>query len=341
MERAVAMDIYDLIVVGGGPAGLSAAISGASELPRVALLDSGRKAPPGKYQRQLGGQAIGSTLIENYPGFPGGLSGCELMRRFEEQALMLGAEIFCPQHATSLSLVENNLKRITTRSNGEFIAKTVIIASGLSYRKLDAPGVKELLGKGVQYGAPTFSPEKLGTCNICVVGAANSAGQAVMHLSQNPNARIKVLVRGKKPIETQMSKYLVERVYGCNNVEVIQDRMVIGAYGSNDKLEHITLSDGDGQTSELATDHLFIFIGAEPKVAWLPPELAKDKNNFIGTDMDLGRINGDLFAFETSIPGVFAAGDIRHGSVKRVAAGGGEGSAAVASVHRWLANRQR
>ena len=331
------MEVYDLVIVGAGAAGLNAAISGASELPRVALLDSGRKLALGEYQRQLGGQAIGSTRIENYAGFPEGLSGCDLMALFERQAIRLGAEIICPQHATSLSLIDGNLKRITTRTNGEFIAKTVILASGLSYRKLEAVGVKELLGKGVQYGAPTFSPDKLGICNICVVGAANSAGQAVMHLSQNPNINIKVLVRGKRPIEDQMSKYLVDRIYGCSNVEVIQDRSVVEACG-HEALEMIRVRDSDGEISELNTNHLFIFIGAEPKVEWLPSDLQRDPHNFIGTGVDVSRMLGSRLAFETSMPGVFAAGDIRYGSVKRVAAASGEGSAAVASVHRWLAS---
>jgi thioredoxin reductase (NADPH) len=331
------MSIYDLVIVGGGPSGLSAAINGASELARVLLLDSGKKMPPGGYRRQLGGQAIGSSRIENYPGFPEGISGCELMERFERQALALGTEIRCPEHASSLTLLERGLKQITTREGSALITKSVILGNGLSYRKLQVPGVVELLGKGVLYGAPTANAHQLGKCTACVVGGANSAGQAVMFLSQNPDCSIKLLVRGKNPIESQMSKYLSDRIYKCPNVEIVLDVSVSAAHGT-DRLDSLTLRAGDGREQQIEADHLFVFIGADPKTEWLKGAVMMDSRNFIATGNTLGTLHGPKTDYETSMPGVFAAGDIRYGSVKRVAAGAGEGSAAVAGVHRYLAN---
>ena len=327
----------NLLVVGGGPAGLSAAINGASELDGVTLLDSGYKEAPGHHTRQLGGQAIGSTSIENYAGFPEGITGCELMARFERQAEKLGADIMCPEHAASLELVENDFKRIVTRQGTEIIAKTVILANGLSYRKLPATGVNELLGRGVLYGAPTSNPDLLGECTICVVGGANSAGQAVMHLSKNSRARIKMVVRGDG-IESQMSKYLVDRIHACHNVEVLAHTNVQAAHGV-EKLErlHLVNSDGSDDGVEVEANHLFIFIGAIPKTQWLNGVLDMDPRHFIVTGSNLGAYRGSRLHQETSMPGVFAAGDIRWGSVKRVAAAVGEGSGAVAEMHRYLA----
>lgn len=335
-------DLYDLVVIGAGPAGLSAAINGASELNRVLLIDSGRRTAPGVkiWERRVGGQATGSSRIENYAGFPDGISGLELTGFFERQAEKLGAHILCPEHAASLELQPDGTKRITTREGRVVHAKAVILASGLSYRKLEAKGVSELLGKGVLYGAPTTNPNTLGTCTVCVVGGANSAGQAVMHLSQNPNCTIRVLVRGSKPLEAQMSLYLVERIRRCSNVEVLLDVSVTAACGG-DRLEAVQLRRGDGAESVLPTEHLFVFIGAQPKAEWLGDAVARDPKGFIAAAPDLGSMFGSRLPFETSMPGVFVAGDIRFGSVKRVAAAVGEGSAAIASVHRYLANLAR
>lgn len=327
--------VYDLVIVGAGPSGLSAAINGASELSRVLLIDSGRKTAPGSYEKQLGGQAVGSSCIENYAGFPRGISGCELMARFEEQAAILGTEIHCPEHASGLELLEDGHKLVRTREGGEHVTKAVILSSGLSYRKLVAVGVDELLGKGILYGAPTSNAMQLGKCTVCVVGGANSAGQAIMHLSRNPDCTIKVLVRGSKGIETQMSKYLVDRIYGCPNVEVFTDVSVERAHG-HDHLEGLTLKYGDGRKANIPADHLFVFIGAEPKTQWLDGAVMRDRNNFVATGDVLGTLHGPKMQYETSMPGVFAAGDIRLGSVKRVAAAVGEGSGAIANLHRYL-----
>jgi len=334
------MEINDLVIVGGGPAGLSAAINGASELQKVVLVDSGKKLPKGGYKRQLGGQAIGSALIENYAGFPEGISGCDLMSRFVEQARGLGTQILCPEHASSLELIEGGYKKVTTREGSELIAKAVILCNGLSYRKLTAEGLDEHLGRGVMYGVPTSNPRDLGKCTVCIVGGANSAGQAAMHLSQNPQCSIKILIRGTKSIESEMSRYLVNRIRSCDNIEVLEDVTVIGVIGWN-RLKGIRLSRGDGSRFQLPAEHLFIFIGADPKVEWLQGAVMMDSRNFIATGEALGTLYGPKLHYETSIPGVFAAGDIRHGSIKRVSAAAGEGSGAVALVHQYLSQPQK
>lgn len=329
---------YDLVIIGAGPAGLSAAISGASELARVAVIDSGKKQGPQEYFRQLGGQAIGSTLIENFPGFPKGISGREMMSLFEEQALRLGTEIFCPEHVSKISLLSNGCKEVVTREGSILHSKAIILATGLSYAKLQAPGVADFLGKGVLYGAPTSNPRELGQCTICVVGGANSAGQAVMWLSQNSDSQIKLLIRGDKPIEATMSKYLADRVRACSNIEIVQNAEVVEACGSN-QLERVIVK-RDGVLEKVSAQHLFIFIGAVPKTAgWLPAEVKTDPRNYIATGADLGVIYGSLLPYETAMSGVFAAGDGRFGSIKRVASAVGEGAMAVSSVHQYLARR--
>ena len=200
----------DLIIVGAGPAGFSAAINGASEGLKIILIDSGPS---------LGGQARQSSLIENYPGFPDGISGPDLIDLLHRQTRKFNAQIECPQVASSLEL-DGRHRVITTKDGDLFVSRMAILSGGLSYRKLDAKGVPDLMGKGVVYGAPTCDPLKLGSCDICIVGGANSAGQAAMHLSRNPEARIRLLIR--KGLADQMSTYLVERIRITKNIEVIE-----------------------------------------------------------------------------------------------------------------------
>lgn len=331
------MEEYDLIIVGAGPAGLSAAINGASELNRVLLIDSGKKED-GVVKDQLGGQVVGSTLIENYPGFPDGISGCQMVALFAKQARNLGAHIRCPERVDSLTL-DGDMKILTTKEGGRFQAKAVILATGLSYKKLEAPGVIELMDKGVRYGAPVSSPDKLGACTICVVGSANSAGQAVMHLAKNSQCTIKVLIRGKKTIADQMSKYLVDRIMGQTNVELLNYTSISQVCGTN-RLESVVL-DRFGEIENHQIDHLFVFIGAEPKTSWLQGVVMMDERNFILTDRNVSPLpdgERERFLYETSISGVFAVGDGRLGSVKRVTAGAGEGGCVIPWVHQYLAS---
>ncbi len=331
--------LYDLIIIGGGPAGLSTAISGASELRHVLLIDSGRKIGPDTYERQLGGQAIGSAAIENYAGFPDPITGCELMARMEKQAVRLGTEIRCPEHASGIELLPNGTKNVLTREGGVYNGKAVVIASGLSYTRHRAVGIEDLLGHGVQYGAPTSNPSLLGKCRIGIVGGANSAGQAALNLARNTDAEIKMLIRGAKTLEDQMSMYLIDRIRSCTNIEVLQGYSVVEVWG-NGQLETAVLEKTGGERFEFPLNHLFIFIGAQPKVDWLPREVERDAKGFIGTGAVLSKMHGERLPHETSMPGVFAAGDVRLDAVRRVASGVGEGSSTIKNVHQYLAVTQ-
>lgn len=328
-------NVYNLVIVGGGPAGLCAAINGASEMPGVLLIDSGKKDECSIRRSILGGQARGSTRIENYPGFPGGVSGAELIDRFVKQAALLGADMLCPERAERLELTDGGLKKVTTKEGHEFIAKAVILANGLSYRKLEAEGVADLLGKGVMYGSPTTNALDFGTCTVCIVGAANSAGQAALHFADNPKCTVRMLVRGDG-LSSQMSKYLVDRIERQPNIEVLNGVSVRKVAGAS-KLECVTLAKKDGGTIDVRADHLFVYIGAVPKTGWLDNAVKMDNLKFIATGTSLGTLYGQKQRFETSMPGVFAAGDIRLGNrSKRVASAVGEGAGVISDVHQYL-----
>ena len=314
----------DLIIIGAGPAGLSAAINGASEGLKIILIDSGPN---------LGGQAAQSSLIENYPGFPDGISGSDLIGRFYQQTRKFSAEIHCPLVATNLEL-DGARRIVTTRSGDTFAARMAILSGGLSYRKLEAKGVPELQEKGVVYGAPTCDPLSMGDCSICIVGGANSAGQAAMHMSRNPAARIRLLVR--KRLEDQMSTYLVDRIRVAGNIEVIEGVEVVETAGEQ-SLERVSIMRmSDASVEHIDATYLFIFIGAQPKVEWLDGSVAMDERKFIltGTDLDAHwKLDRNPFGFETSMPGVFCAGDLRGNSTKRIAAAAGEGAVALQYCH--------
>jgi thioredoxin reductase (NADPH) len=327
------MPFYDLIIVGSGPSGLAAAVYGASEGLKTLVVE--REAP--------GGQAGQSSKIENYLGFPVGLSGGDLARRAVAQASRFGAEILTPQEASSLSL-NGSYKILTLTDGAEVSSHALVVATGVSYRKLDAPGVESLAGAGVYYGAAISEALSVKGGDIYVVGAGNSAGQGAVYLSGFARS-VTILIRGESLAES-MSQYLIERIEATPNIDLMTQVQVSEAHGT-DHLEAVSLSYlATGEVITRDVDGLFIFIGAAPRTDWLAETVAQDKYGFIITGPDLmhdgKRPPGwapdrDPFWLETSVPGIFAAGDVRAQSVKRIASAVGEGSMAVQFVHKYLA----
>jgi thioredoxin reductase (NADPH) len=324
---------YDLVIVGGGPAGLAAAVYGASEGLRTLIVE--RDAP--------GGQAGTSSRIENYLGFPAGLSGAELARRAVAQAQRFGVEILNPQEA--MSLRREDPYRIITLSDGtEVSCHALVVASGVSYRKLPVPGIERLTDAGVYYGAAMTEALACAGEDVYMVGGANSAGQAAMYFSRFAR-RVVMLVRGDS-LSKGMSQYLVDQIQKTPNIEVRLRSSVVGVHGES-TLDAIDVADADSGAVETLPAHaLFIFIGAEPRTAWLEGVVERDAYGFLLAGPDLVRdgklpagwhADRDPYLLETSVPGVFVAGDVRHGSVKRVASGVGEGSITVSFVHQYLA----
>jgi thioredoxin reductase (NADPH) len=324
---------YDLAVVGGGPAGLAAAVYGASEGLRTAMIE--REAP--------GGQAGLSSRIENYLGFPAGLSGGDLARRAVAQARRFGAELITPRQVTGLR-IEGPYKQVTLADGSEIAAQAVLIASGVWYRRLDAPGIDRLTGAGVYYGAATIEAEECRDEEVFVVGGANSAGQAAVYFSDYA-CRVTMLVRGPS-LAIEMSQYLVDRIATTPNIHV-RTRTTVAAVHGEDHLEAIsTRNEETGAVERCRAAGLFIFIGAAPQTEWLDGVVARDERGFVLAGPDLPGdghrppgwpLDRDPFLLETSVPGVFVAGDVRHGSIKRVASGVGEGSIAVSFIHQYLA----
>ena len=329
--------IHNLVIIGGGPAGLSAAISAGSELPNVVLLDSGKKTSPKTYEAIIGGQIRETARIENHPGVLSA-SGRQLIETFVKQAEGMGVDIHCPVHASSIEMLESDLKCVTTREGQKFITRAVILANGLSYRRMpESTDVDTFLGSGVKYGAMDIKPGDLGPCNIGIVGAANSAGQAVLKLAENTDASITIFVRGKKTIHDQMSQYLIDRIQASPQIKVMQDVEVVKATGDS-HLEQVQLKHGDGTISRQTCDHMFVFIGAMPKAQWLRDTIVTNERGFILTGDQLGQIPSfQQLPHETSMSGVFAAGDIQQSMTKRVTAATGDGSSAVSALHRYLA----
>jgi thioredoxin reductase (NADPH) len=323
-----ASDHYDLVIVGGGPAGLAAAVYGASEGLRTAMVE--REAP--------GGQAGMSSRIENYLGFPAGLSGSDLARRAADQARRLGAELLTMQDATRLR-IEGSGRFVELTGGGELSATSVLIASGVSYRQLDAPGFTELTGAGIYYGAALTEARSCRDQHVVVIGGANSAGQAAVHFSQYAQ-RVTMLVRGQS-LTSSMSHYLIEQLAALGNVEVRTGTQAIAAEGEDGHLARLTLRTADGAETSEAVDACFVFIGAAPRTGWLDGVVARDERGFVLAGLD-ARDHGwplarDPFLLETSVPGVFVAGDVRSRSIKRVASAVGEGSMSVSLVHEYLA----
>ena len=320
------LDFYDLVIVGGGPAGLAAAVYGASEGLRTVLVE--REAP--------GGQAGQSSRIENYLGFPNGLSGADLARRAHDQARRFGAELLTVQEVRSLEA--RGPQRVVTLADGtELAGHTLLVATGVAYRRLEAPGVEELNGRGVYYGAALTEAEACKDQTVVVVGGANSAGQAAVFLAKQA-ARVLILVRGEG-LEASMSHYLIQQIEGIANIEVRTGTEVTEARGDG-HLQQLVLNGGE----VLDASAMFVFIGAAPYTDWLGDRVARDDRGFVlaGPDV-LGNATWpherDPFLLETSLPGVFVAGDVRHRSIKRVASAVGEGSMSVQFIHQYLADQ--
>ena len=321
-----ASDHYDLVIVGGGPAGLAAAVYGASEGLRTVMVE--REAP--------GGQAGQSSRIENYLGFPAGLSGSDLARRGTDQARRLGAELLTVQDAVALR-VEGAGRIVELSGGGALSANCVLVASGVSYRQLDAPGFAELTGAGIYYGAALTEARSCKDQHVVVIGGANSAGQAAVHFAQFAG-RVTMLVRGTS-LEAAMSHYLIEQIAALGNVEVRTGSAAVTAEGEGGRLRALQVR-GPGGEERLPADACFVFIGALPRTDWLDGVVARDDRGFILAGPDVAG-NGwplarDPYLLETSVPGVFVAGDVRARSIKRVASAVGEGSMAITLVHQYL-----
>jgi thioredoxin reductase (NADPH) len=332
LTTAPAADFYDLIVVGAGPAGLGAAVYGASEGLRTVLVE----------RRATGGQAGQSSRIENYLGFPDGVSGAQLTDRARRQALKFGAELLATREAVGL---ENaGTTRLVRFDDGETIAAhTVVLATGVSYRMLDVPGCAELAGRGVFYGSAATEAVNCAGEDVYIVGGANSAGQAAVYFARYAST-VHLLIRGAD-LGRSMSRYLVDQIESIDAINVHPYTEVCRGEGG-EHLERLTLLDTrTGRTRAVHTMWLFIFIGAEPRTDWLDGVVSRDLRGFVLTGPDLlvgGRrppgwaLPRDPYHLECSVPGVFAAGDVRADSVKRVASAVGEGAMAVTLVHRYL-----
>jgi len=323
-----AADHYDLVIVGGGPAGLAAAVYGASEGLRTVMVE--REAP--------GGQAGQSSRIENYLGFPMGLSGSDLARRATDQARRLGAELLTVSDVSALK-VEGAGRIVELTGGVQLSANTVLVASGVSYRMMPAPGFSDFTGAGVYYGAALTEARSCAQQHVVVIGAANSAGQAAVHFSGYAS-RVTMLVRGES-LAKSMSAYLIDQIAALKNVNVLTRTEAVAAEGDNGRLKRLRLRGADGEERTENVDACFVFIGALPRTEWLDGVVARDERGFIlaGTDAQAHGwpLPREPRALETSVPGVFVAGDVRARSIKRVASAVGEGSMAVSLIHEYLA----
>ena len=321
-------DHYDLVIVGGGPAGLAAAVYGASEGLRTVMVE--REAP--------GGQAGQSSRIENYLGFPSGLSGSDLARRATDQARRLGAELLTVQDADALR-VQGAGRVVQLSGGGELSASCVLVASGVSYRQLDARGFAQYTGAGIYYGAALTEARACADQHVVVIGGANSAGQAAVYFSGYA-ARVSLLVRADS-LDRSMSRYLIDQIAALANIDVRTRSEAIAAQGTDGRLKTLTIRDRDGHESREDVDACFVFIGAAPRTDWLEGVVARDQRGFILAGLDVREhgwpLRRDPYLLETSVPGVFVAGDVRARSIKRVASAVGEGSMAVSLIHEYLA----
>jgi len=332
LQTRAEQQFYDLVIVGGGPSGLAAAVYGASEGLNTVLVE--REAP--------GGQAGTSSRIENYLGFPAGLSGGDLARRAVDQARRFEVEILTPQEVSGVR-VEDPYRIVTLADGTEISCYALIVTTGVSYRKLDVPGADALTGRGVYYGAAQTEAFSCRDEDVYIVGGANSAGQAAMFFSGQAR-KVSLLCRSDN-LRKSMSDYLVKQIEERENIEVLLNSSVAGVEGDG-HLEKVSIANSaTEETDTVPANSLFIFIGAAPKTGWLDGVVARDERGFILSGPDLmtdgkrpkgWRPDRDPFLLETDVPGVFVAGDVRHGSIKRCASAVGEGSIAVQFVHQYL-----
>ena len=332
LRTRAGLDFYDVAIIGGGPAGLAASVYGASEGLKTVMIE--REAP--------GGQAGLSSRIENYLGFPSGLSGSVFARRAVDQARRFGVEIVSPQEASSIR-VDGPYRYVHLNDGTQLSCHALIIATGVQWRKLGIPGEEEFLGAGVYYGAASSEAMSCRDEDVYLVGGANSAGQAAMFFSKFAR-RVVMLVRGASLAAT-MSQYLITQIEQTENINVEFRTRVLEVHGDG-HLESITVAcDPTGTIRTVPASALFIFIGAEPRTGWLDGVVDRDERGFLLTGRDLLRegkppkgwpVDRDPGLLETNIPGIFAVGDVRHGSIKRVASGVGEGSVAIQFVHEYL-----
>lgn len=320
---------YDTVIVGGGPAGLAAAVYGASEGLRTLVVE--REAP--------GGQAGTSSRIENYLGFPNGISGDELASRALRQATRLGAEILVTR---GIVRIDGSTRTLTLDGGDRLRARTIIIATGVSWRHLTVEGFEDLIGKGVYYGAAQSDATVSQGLDVHLIGAGNSAGQAALHFA-NYARSVTLIVRGTS-LEKGMSQYLVDQVRNKDNIRVALQSEVKGVHGDTNLTGIDIVDSKTGAVHHEECGGLFVFIGADAETDWLPPEIARNERGYILTGPDLVKAgrwseSRDPYLVETSVPGIFACGDVRFGPVKRVASAVGEGSMAIAFVHQYLAGQ--
>ena len=337
LQTEASHPFYDLIIIGGGPAGLAAAVYGGSEGLRTVMIE----------REATGGQAGTSSRIENYLGFPKGLSGADLARRAFSQTKRFGVEILLPQEVTSIR-AEGPYRYVSLREGKELSCHALLISTGVSVRRLDAPGVDDLTGAGVYYGAALTEAAAYRNKEVYVVGGANSAGQAAMYFSRYAST-VTMLVRAST-LTVSMSQYLIDQIAETPNIKVIYNSEVIEAIGSQpgspeNRLKELVVADKESnQTWTAPAAALFIFIGMVPRTDLFADVVALDSSGFVLTGSDLVKapakhrwpLKRDPFLLETSLPGIFAAGDVRHGSVKRVASAVGEGAIAVSLIHQYL-----
>jgi thioredoxin reductase (NADPH) len=331
LKTRAAEKFYDLVIVGGGPSGLAAAVYGASEGLRTIMIE--REAP--------GGQAGMSSKIENYLGFPAGLSGGDLTRRAVAQARRFGVEILAAEAENIL--VDGAYRTIRLTNKSEISCHALLLATGVQWRKLGAPGIEDLTGAGIYYGAAMTEALSCADEDVYIVGGANSAGQAAMYFSRHAR-RVVMLVRGPS-LAASMSQYLIDQIKQTENIQVEYNSFIAEAHG-DDHLEAISIHCTEsGETNTYPANSLFILIGAMPHTDWLDGLIERDERGFILTGSDLIRdgkppqswnLSREPGLLETNVPGIFAVGDVRKGSVKRVASGVGEGSVAISFVHQYL-----